>query len=125
MNVRGRAEEVLLVFRLAVVDNKRDCPDVDASAYGLRAQQNLDFPIFQFGDSCSLGSGAILRMDVVLSHLANSSALSMYIIHIDIVLSRIGGPLVVDHKLIALILQCKVKLSEFWDGVEEDDNLRF
>ena len=125
MNVRGGAEEVLLVFWLAVVDNKRDCPDVDASAYGLRAQQNLYLPIFQFGDSCSLGGGAILRMDVILSHFANSSALSMYIIHIDIILSRIRGPLVVDHKFISLILQRKVKLSEFWDSVEEDDNLRF
>lgn len=87
MNVRGRAEEVLLVLGLAVVDNQCDCPDIDASAYGLSAQQNLNLPILEFGDSCSFGGRAILRVNMVLSHLANSSALSMYIIHIDIVLS--------------------------------------
>lgn len=60
---------------------------------------------------------------MVLSHLADCSTLTMYIIHIDIILARIGSPLVVDHKLIALILQREVELSEFWDGVEEDDHL--
>lgn len=60
---------------------------------------------------------------MVLAHLANSSTLAMYIIHIDIILPRIGSPLVVDHKLIALILQRKVKLSELWDGIEKDDHL--
>ena len=125
MDVGGGAERFLLVLGgFVVVDDQCDCPDVDAAADGLRAQQHLDLLVPQLGYPRSFGGRTVLRVDVVLAHLADRSALAVYVIHVDVILARIGGPLVIDHELAALVLQREVELPELWDGVEEDDDLR-
>lgn len=87
MDVRSGAEEFLLVLGFAVIDDQRHCSNVNTSANGLSPQQYLYLLIPQLGDSCSLRGRAILRMYVILAHLADSRTLTMYIIYVDVVLS--------------------------------------
>ena len=86
MDVGSRAEFFVL-HRLVVVDDQSDCPDVDASSDYFCPQEDLDLFVFQFGDSGCLRGRAVIWMEVVSALDANRSAVSMDVVHFQVVFS--------------------------------------
>lgn len=58
-----------------------------------------------------------------VTHIADSSASTMDVINVDVILASLRGTLVIDDKLVLLGLQQVVKLKQLRNRVEKDDDL--
>ncbi len=64
MDICSRAQ-FFIFLRFRVVDDKRDCPNINTPSDSLCSQQYLNLFVFEFLDPSSFGSCAIIRMDVI------------------------------------------------------------
>jgi hypothetical protein len=112
----------LAVFGCWVVDDQRDCSDIDASADGLSAQEDLYFLISELLYSLGFGASAVLRT-VVCSFTQATPC--MDVVNGEIMFSFGVGLRIIDDKGIFLLLQWLVEVPKLFSFVEKDDDLQF
>lgn len=121
----GSWTEFLHFLGLVVVNYQRDCAYVYTATDSFSSEEYLYFLVSEFGDSSGFGGGAIFRVDVEGALSAKISAVSVYVVNLEVYLACFRSLGIVDDEAIPLLAEERVELPQLWDGVEEDDDLRF
>ena len=90
---------LISILWLVIINNQRNRPYIYPSSNSLSPEQHLYLLIPQLRHPLRLRSRTIIRMYMLFPHLTNRRTLPMYIIHIQIILTRLRRLLIIQIKL--------------------------